>query len=102
VIQFSEEMARFAPHLTLDIVTEFCGKMIEEPISTRLSSLQALSSWVQNLVLYTDPTHELFEVSGARLRDAVRCLVDLTTADQEVCTSAFSSATCLTLPSYTF
>jgi hypothetical protein len=84
-------MSKFAPHLTLDLITEVCTYLHKLHIPARLSQLQALSPWVQNLIFYTDPTHELYEVSGARLREAVRYLVDLTTGDQEVCPSVLYS-----------
>lgn len=83
-LQFSEEMAKFAPHLTLDIVMDICRFLHELSVPARLSQLQALGPWVQNLVHYTDPTHELYEMSGAKLRESIRYLVDLTTEDQDL------------------
>lgn len=84
VTQLSEKLATFAPQLTLDFVQEVTANMSKASVSQRISCLQYMSPWIRNLAQFTDPANRLYEHSGARLRDCIRVLIDLTMADQEV------------------
>ena len=84
VTQLSEKLAAFAPQLTLDFIQEVTANMSKSSVAQRISCLQYMSPWVKNLSKFTEPTSPLYEQSGARLRDCVRVLIDLTMADQEV------------------
>ena len=54
-------------------------------IAQRINCLQYMSPWVRNLAHFCNPSSPLYEHSGARLRDCIRTLIDLTIADLEVC-----------------
>ena len=84
VTQLSEKLALFAPQLTLDFLTEVAAGMDKAPACQRIACLQYMSPWIRNLGCFTNPTHHLYEPSGAKFRDCVRVLIDLTLADQEV------------------
>ena len=84
VVNLSSRLAQFASHLTLDFITEVCTGMEKAKPAQRITSLQYLSAWIPNLAKYCDPASPLYEHSGARLRDAIRLLVDVTTADHGV------------------
>jgi hypothetical protein len=84
VVLLSDRLARFASHLTLDFITEVSSGMEKATPAQRITCLQYLSPWMPNLAKYCDPANALYEHSGARLRDAIRLLVDLTTADHGV------------------
>lgn len=84
VTQLSEKLSSFAPQLTLDFIQEVTANMGKSSVAQRISCLQYMSPWIKNLPKFTDPTSRLYEQSGARLRDCVRVLIDLTMADQEV------------------
>ncbi|KAI0686496.1 hypothetical protein BC835DRAFT_1523052 [Cytidiella melzeri] len=84
VTQLSEKLAAFAPQLTLDFIQEVTASMRKSSVSQRISCLQYISPWIKNLSKFTEPTSRLYEPSGARLRDCVRILIDLTMADQEI------------------
>jgi hypothetical protein len=84
VIRLSSRLAHFASHLTLDFITEVCSRMDKATAAQRINCLQYLSPWIPNLAKYCDPANPLYEHSGARLRDAIRLLVDLTTSDYGV------------------
>lgn len=53
-------------------------------VAQRIDCLQYMSPWVKNLTHFCNPSNPLYEHSGARLRDCIRTLIDLTTADLEV------------------
>jgi neurofibromin 1 len=81
VVNLSNRLAQFAPHLTLDFITEVSSRMDKATPTQRLHCLQYLNPWIPNLVKYCDPASPLYEHSGARLRDTIRLLVELTTSD---------------------
>jgi hypothetical protein len=101
VINLSEKLAEFAPELTIDFISEVCigmelvgekggakpGDKVTSKMSTaqRINCLQYMSPWVKNLACFPNPASPHYEHSGARLRDGVRMLSDLTIADPEVC-----------------
>ncbi|EKM59988.1 uncharacterized protein PHACADRAFT_115378 [Phanerochaete carnosa HHB-10118-sp] len=84
VSQLSDKLAGFAPQLTLDFIQEVAAGISKLPVSQRISCLQYMSPWVRNLSQFTDPTNRLHDHNGAKLRDCVRMLIDLTAGDQEI------------------
>ena len=100
VLNLSEKLAEFAPQLTLDFIHEVTAAMTsmdKASISTRISCLQYMSPWIQNLSHFANATHPLYERSGARLRDCIRTLSELSVAYPEVRCSESPSKTPLTL-----
>ncbi|PPR04649.1 hypothetical protein CVT24_011867 [Panaeolus cyanescens] len=80
VSHLSEKLADYAPQLTLDFIHEVSAAMTsmdKSAIAQRISCLQYMGPWIQNLSHFANPTHSLFERSGARLRDCIRTLADL-------------------------
>ncbi|PFH50162.1 hypothetical protein AMATHDRAFT_80979 [Amanita thiersii Skay4041] len=87
VMQLSERLADFAPKLTLDFLYEVAESMnTTEPSVTaqRIQCLYYISPWIKNLSFFANATHELYERSGARLRDCVRILAQLSIYYPEV------------------
>jgi hypothetical protein len=99
VVNLSERLAEFAPELTIDFISEISigmelvgdkngktGERTYDRASTaqRINCLQYMSPWIKNLAHFPNPTSQHYEQSGARLRDCVRVLSDLTIADTEV------------------
>lgn len=58
--------------------------MNKASVAQRISSLQYMSPWIRNLAQFTDPVNRLYDHSGAKLRDCIRALIDMTVADQDV------------------
>lgn len=58
--------------------------MERSTVQQKIHSLQYMSPWVKNLVCFADPTTRLFDQSGARLRDCIRYLINLTLQDEQV------------------
>lgn len=85
VTNLSERLAGFAPKLTLDFLTVMSTGMDKAGVAQRINCLQYMSPWVRNLAHFCNPSNSLYEHSGARLRDCIRTLIDLTIADLEVC-----------------
>ncbi|KAG1772191.1 hypothetical protein EV702DRAFT_1246575 [Suillus placidus] len=75
--------AGFAPKLTLDFISVISAGMDKATAAQRITCLQYMSPWVKNLAKFCNPTNSLYEHSGARLRDCVRSLIDLTISDLE-------------------
>ena len=87
VLNLSEKLAEFAPQLTLDFIHEVSATMTsmdKASMSTRISCLQYMSPWIRNFSHFANATHPLYERSGARLRDCIRTLSDLSVAYPEV------------------
>jgi neurofibromin 1 len=87
VLNLSDKLAEFAPQLTLDFIHEVSAAMTsmdKGSVSHRISCLQYMSPWIKNLSHFANATHPLFERSGARLRDCIRTLSDLSLAFPEV------------------
>ena len=87
VLNLSEKLAEFAPQLTLDFIHEVSAAMTSmdnASISNRINCLQYMSPWIHNLSHFANATHPLYERSGARLRDCIRTLSDLSVAYPEV------------------
>ncbi len=58
--------------------------MDRSAVAHRISCLSYMSPWIQNLSHFANSTHTLYERSGARLRDCIRTLADLSLAFPEV------------------
>ncbi|KAF9527976.1 hypothetical protein CPB83DRAFT_363170 [Crepidotus variabilis] len=87
VAQLSEKLAEFAPQLTLDFIHEVSAaitSMDKTAIAHRISCLSYMSPWIQNLSYFANATHNLYERSGARMRDCIRTLADLSLAFPEI------------------
>lgn len=83
--QLSDRLAHFVPQLTLDFISEVVtGLDKTNVVAERITCLQYLSPWVKNLAHFPNPGSELYEHSGARLRDTIRTLMDWTIDDKEV------------------
>jgi hypothetical protein len=99
VMSLSEQLADFVPELTIDFISEASAGMelvtdsaddrnfAKANTAQRINCLQYLSPWIKNLALFANPTSQYYEHSGAKLRDCVRVLSDLTIADAEVSVS---------------
>ncbi|KAJ7620066.1 hypothetical protein FB45DRAFT_146957 [Roridomyces roridus] len=88
--QLSESLADFVPQLTLDFVSEIAAAMTSidrSQISQRVSCVQYMSPWIKNFALFVIPTSPLYERSGARVRDAIRVLCDMSTGQPELTTA---------------
>lgn len=83
-MQLSQQLASFAPQLTLDFITEVASGMDKAMPPQRINCLQYMKPWIPNLAMFCDPSSPHYEHSGAKLRDVIRLLVDLTTADHGV------------------
>ncbi|KAK7053933.1 hypothetical protein R3P38DRAFT_3343387 [Favolaschia claudopus] len=87
VNQLSAGLAEFVPQLTLDFVSEISAAMTgmeKAAISQRISCCQYMSPWIKNFTLFVTPTSMLYERSGARVRDAIRVLCDMSTSQPEL------------------
>ncbi|KAJ7265356.1 hypothetical protein B0H12DRAFT_1201035 [Mycena haematopus] len=87
ITQLSAGLAEFAPQLTLDFLSEISAAMTgleKAAISQRISCVQYMSPWIRNLALFVTPTSPLYERSGARVRDAIRVLCDMSTSQPEM------------------
>lgn len=82
MMQLSDKLAEFAPQLTLDFIHEVSASlkvMGKDVILTGQcsASIHYMSPWIKNLAHFVNPTHSLYERSGARLRDCIRTLAEL-------------------------
>ncbi|EGO02251.1 hypothetical protein SERLA73DRAFT_166724 [Serpula lacrymans var. lacrymans S7.3] len=84
VISLSDRLANFAPKLTLDFMSVISAGMDKATPAQRINCLQYMSPWVRNLAMFCNPSNALYEHSGARLRDCIRSLIDLTISDLEI------------------
>jgi neurofibromin 1 len=87
----SERLAEFAPELTLDFISEASAGMEKvgekgekASAALQINCLQYMSPWIKNLAHFPNPTSPQYEHSGARLRDCIRVLSDLTVSNTEV------------------
>ncbi|KAJ3936091.1 MAG: hypothetical protein NXY57DRAFT_886591 [Lentinula lateritia] len=93
VIDLSTRLARFAPQLTLDFISEVVASMTTNDrnksmqVLQRINCLRYMNPWIKNLELFANPTSPLFERSGARLRDCIRVLTDLSVNLPEMATN---------------
>jgi hypothetical protein len=80
----SEKLANHAPHLTLDMITEFALGYHKSKPSQKMSCLYYLQPWIKNLAIFPNQSSTYFDHSGAKLRDAIRILIDLLIKDHDV------------------
>lgn len=83
--QLSEKLADFAPQLTLDFIHEVSASlkvMGKEALASGQCStcIHYMSPWIKNLAHFVNPAHNLYERSGARLRDCIITLAELAVA----------------------
>ncbi|KAI0080777.1 hypothetical protein K474DRAFT_1717515 [Panus rudis PR-1116 ss-1] len=79
----SGSLSAFAPQLTLDFIAAVAS--IGNPAtSQKIDCIQYLSPWIKNISLFMDPCHDLYDPSGAKVRDAIRTLIEFTFADLSV------------------
>ncbi|OBZ70421.1 Neurofibromin [Grifola frondosa] len=84
LVQVSEGLAGFAPQLTMDFLSEMAGGINKLGVPLRALSLQYMGPWIKNLTYFVDPTHKLYEPSGAKFRDCVRSLIDITMSEHDL------------------
>ncbi len=86
VMLLSEKLASFAPHLSVDFLTEVSTSLTREKLAIpqKLSCLQYMSPWIKNLNKFSNPASELYD-STTKLRDCFKALVELTLREQDVC-----------------
>uniref|UniRef100_A0A0W0FVQ0 Ras-GAP domain-containing protein n=1 Tax=Moniliophthora roreri TaxID=221103 RepID=A0A0W0FVQ0_MONRR len=94
VINLSARIAQFAPQLTLDFISEVAAAMttmerkVVMQVLQRINGLRYMNPWIKNLGAFCNPTSALYERSGARLRDCIRVLIDLTITMPELSANA--------------
>ncbi|KAF7329572.1 Ras-GAP domain-containing protein [Mycena kentingensis (nom. inval.)] len=87
VTRISDALADFVPQLTLDFISEISVAMTnmdKNAISSRISCVQHMRPWMKNIAHFVNPTSPLYERSGARVRDAIRVLSDMSTTQPEL------------------
>ena len=84
LVSLSERIASLVPHLTLDFVSEVCSTLSKSDTTLKLHCLSYMSPWLKNLSIFAEPTNASFDHSGAKLRDCIRLLIELTIADAQV------------------
>lgn len=84
ITQLSEKLAAFAPELTLDFITQVCVELVKTTVLRKAICLQYMNPWVKNLNKFCDPTDKLYELSGARLRDCIKNIIEVTVQDKDV------------------
>ena len=84
VTQLSEKLATFAPELTLDFISQVCLELVKSSVLRKAICLQYMNPWIKNLNKFCDPTDKLYELSGARLRDCINNLIEVTVQDRDV------------------
>jgi hypothetical protein len=75
---FSERMSKAVPQLTLDFLSEFFVGFDKSSAVQKSVCLQYINPWIQNLSGFQNPTVSYYEHSGAKLRDAIRSMIDIT------------------------
>ncbi|KAI0040644.1 hypothetical protein FA95DRAFT_1647858 [Auriscalpium vulgare] len=88
LFNLSDRIATLLPQLTLDFITEVCTTMDKSEQAQKLHCMAYMSPWLKNLVHFVDPTSPSFDHSGAKLRDCIRLLIDLTIADPPIIPSS--------------
>jgi neurofibromin 1 len=81
---FSERLAKFAPQLTLDFLSEFAIGFEKSTPVQKAVCIHYVSPWLQNLSSFQIPTSAHYEHSGAKLRSAVRAMIDISVNEPEL------------------
>ncbi|KAH9981838.1 hypothetical protein BJV74DRAFT_778311 [Russula compacta] len=84
LVSLSERIASLVPHLTLDFVSEVCSTLSKSDPTLKLHCLSYMGPWLKNLSVFAEPTNASFDHSGAKLRDCIRLLIELTIADPQL------------------
>lgn len=84
LVSLSDQIASLVPHLTLDFVSEVCNTLSKSDLTLKLHCLSYMSPWLKNLSAFAEPTNSNFDHSGAKLRDCIRLLIELTIADSQL------------------
>ncbi|GBE80125.1 hypothetical protein SCP_0213280 [Sparassis crispa] len=84
LVQLNEGLAGFAPQLTLDFISETVSGLNKASTVQRVNCLHYISAWIRNMHYFTNPASKYYEQSGAKFRDCVRVLIELTLAEQEL------------------
>ncbi|KAF8506037.1 hypothetical protein F5888DRAFT_1937943 [Russula emetica] len=84
LVSLSDRIASLVPHLTLDFVSEVCSTLSKSDTTLKLHCLSYMSPWLKNLSIFAEPTNASFDHSGAKLRDCIRLLIELTIADPQL------------------
>ncbi|KAL5507799.1 IRA2 [Sanghuangporus vaninii] len=85
ILNLSDRLSVFAPELTLDFISQVVLELDKATTAQKALCIRYSIPWIRNLNRFCDPISDLYEVSGARLRDCVRLLLDLTVRDSEAC-----------------
>lgn len=93
-VPFSERMAKAAPSLTLDFLSEFFMGFDKSTPNQKAVCLQYMSPWITNLSGFQNPSVPYYEHSGAKLRDSIRSMIDITLNNNEVGWHSFVRTTC--------
>lgn len=80
---FSEALSKFAVHLTLDYIFEFCASFDKLSQGQKTISIQFVSPWLKNLNAFVNPLSPLFDANKSKLRECLRFLIDITVKDPE-------------------
>ncbi|KAF8270977.1 hypothetical protein EI94DRAFT_1797570 [Lactarius quietus] len=84
LVSLSDQIASLVPHLTLDFVSEVCNTLSKSDLTLKLHCLSYMSPWLKNFSTFAEPTNPNFDHSGAKLRDCIRLLIELTIADPQL------------------
>ncbi|KAI0265102.1 hypothetical protein BC834DRAFT_880157 [Gloeopeniophorella convolvens] len=84
LVSLSERIATLVPHLSLDFISEVCSTLSKSDPTLKLHCLAYMSPWLKNLAIFAEPTNPSFDHSGAKLRDCIRLLIELTIADPQL------------------
>ncbi|KAI0065862.1 hypothetical protein BV25DRAFT_1988944 [Artomyces pyxidatus] len=88
LVALSDRVAVLLPQLTLDFISEVCTTMDKADQMQKLHCLSYMGPWLKNLASFVDPTNASYDHSGAKLRDCIRLLIDLTIADPQMLTTS--------------
>ncbi|KAG9015978.1 Ras GTPase activating protein ira2 [Tulasnella sp. 427] len=83
-VPFSERIAKGAPHLTLDFLSEFFVGFDKSPPIQKTVCLQYVVPWIHNLSGFQNPLTTYFDSTGAKVRDAIRSMIDITFTHTEM------------------
>ncbi|KAI0306901.1 hypothetical protein B0F90DRAFT_1915023 [Multifurca ochricompacta] len=84
LVSLSDRIASLVPHLTLDFVSEVCSTLSKSDPILKLHCLSYMNPWLKNLSIFAEPTNTSFDHSGAKLRDCIRLLIELSIADPQL------------------
>ncbi|KAA1466679.1 hypothetical protein DENSPDRAFT_831556 [Dentipellis sp. KUC8613] len=77
----SDRIGCLVPRLTLDFISEVASAIDKTPTEQKLHCLSYMSPWLKHLGNFVEPTNPCYDHSGAKIRDCIRLLVDLTLSE---------------------